>query len=183
MNDEIYSRLEGLMKSLGLSVNNGSFTKAEMKAYAAGIGLAQEKMKKAMNNVFIDTADEQGTAMFLSMVKEKPAVDTALSKAAVINAVADNPGIYSKSYFDAAVKENGGASYTMAGNVMQFSCGSADFRTLLEMLSKQITDVNPCTVVINGNAGKHFDKWDAAALRWFELDRLELPFITLDGIK
>ncbi len=66
MNDEIYSRLEGLMKSLGLSVNNGSFTKAEMKAYAAGIGLAQEKMKKAMNNVFIDTADEQGTAMFLS---------------------------------------------------------------------------------------------------------------------
>ncbi len=34
--NEIFSRLEGLMKKLSMSSERGSYTRAEMKAYAAG---------------------------------------------------------------------------------------------------------------------------------------------------
>lgn len=183
MNNEIYARLEKLMKSLGFSVENGSFTKAEMKAYAAGISIVQESMKKAMNNIFIDSADMQGTAMFLSMVNEKPAADAQTSKNLVIHAVSDNPCIYSKTYFDSVIQADGKASYTMSDNIMDFNCTLADCRKQLEAYSKQINDINPCTVVINNNAGRSFDVWNSAALRWFELDRLEIPFITLDTMR
>ena len=37
--NEIFSRLEGLMKKLSMSSERGSYTRAEMKAYAAGIAL------------------------------------------------------------------------------------------------------------------------------------------------
>lgn len=183
MNNEIYARLEKLMKSLGLSVKDGSFTKAEMQAYAAGIAIVHENMKKAMSNIFIDSADAEGTAMFLSMVSEKPAADAQMSKKLVINAVSDNPCIYSKTYFDSIVTADSKASYTVSGNIMDFNCNLADYRMQLEAYSKQISDINPCTVVINNNVGRSFDAWDSAALRWFELDRFEIPFITLDGIK
>ncbi len=41
MNSEIYLRLENLMNRLGFSASDGSFTKAEMKAYAAAISRHQ----------------------------------------------------------------------------------------------------------------------------------------------
>lgn len=183
MNSEIYARLEKLMKGLGFSVENGSFTKAEMQAYAAGIALVQKNMEKAMNNIFIDSADAEGIAMFLSMVNEKPAADAPASKSLVINAVSDNASIYSKTYFDSVTRADGKASYTMSGNMMDYNCTLADGRKQLEAYSKQINDINPCTVAVNNYAGRSFGRWDSDALRWFELDRLEIPFITLDTIR
>ena len=122
MNNEIYLRLEKLMKKLGFSVLDSSFTKAEMKAYAAAVSLAEEKMKNTLNNTFITTADHLGLSMFLSMIGETPASSSAKSKENVIAAVSDNRGFYSKSSFDSAVKELGsGTSYKISGNVMDFN--------------------------------------------------------------
>ncbi len=64
MNSEIYLRLENLMKRLGFSVSDGSFTKAEMKAYAAAISLAEAKMSEVLKNIFISTAEGLGISMF-----------------------------------------------------------------------------------------------------------------------
>ncbi len=48
MNSEIYLRLENLMNRLGFSASDGSFTKAEMKAYAAAISLAEAKCQEVL---------------------------------------------------------------------------------------------------------------------------------------
>ena len=184
MNNEIYLRLEGLMKKLGFSVSDGSFTKAEMKAYAAAISLAETKMAETLKNTFISTAESPGLSLFLSMIGEKPASTNAASRENVISAVSDLRGFYTKSYFDNIVKSLGtGSSYTVSGNVMDFSYKGNAYRPRFDDYSKLITDYNPCTVVVNNESGLAFSKWDTAAFRWYENDRRNIPFITLDNIK
>ena len=183
MNNDIFFRLENLMKKTGLSVNSGSLTKAEMKASAAGISLVHNQMAGIMKNIFIDTAEKEGTAMFLSMVNEKPADSVSLSKELVTDAVSDNPCIYSKSRFDSVVKADGTSSYSMSGNIMDFRYGGTEDRLQFETFSKLIHDINPCTVIVDNHIGRTFAVWDKAAFRWFELDSFSVPFITLDGMK
>lgn len=183
MNNEIYLRLENLMKRLGLSVSDGSFTKAEMKAYAAAISLAEEKMTETVKNIFIDTAGELGLSMFLSMIGEKPASDDAESRNRVISAVSDKKELYTKSYYDSLVAALGtGSSYTVSGNVMNFSYKGALYRPCFDEYSRLITAYNPCTVVIINGGGYTFASWDKAAFRWYETDSRSIPFITLDTI-
>lgn len=184
MNNEIYLRLENLMKRLGFSVSDGSFTKAEMKAYAAGISLADSKMAETLKNTFISTAESPGLSMFLSMIGEKPASTNAKSRENVISAVSDKRGIYSKSCFDEIVHLIGtGSSYTVSGNIMDFLYEGNVYRPTLDDYSKLIKDYNPCTVIVNNKSGRAFSRWDNAAFRWYENDKRSIPFITLDTIK
>ncbi|MDE5605272.1 MAG: hypothetical protein K2I73_06805 [Eubacterium sp.] len=184
MNNEIYLRLERLMKRLGFSVSDSSYTKAEMKAYAAAVSLAEEKMKSILKNTFITTADHLGLSMFLSMIGETPASADSKSKENVISAVSDQRGFYTKAYFDKIVQSLGtGSSYTVNGNVMDLKYAGNTYRPTLDDYSKLITDYNPCTVLVDNNSGRAFSKWDYAAFRWFEIDKRNIPFSTLDTIK
>ena len=184
MNDEIYLRLEKLMKKLGFSVLGGSFTKAEIKAYAAAVSLAEEKMKNTLINTFITTADHLGLSMFLSMIGETPASTNTKSKENVISAVSDQRGFYTKAYFDDIVQSLGtGSPYTINGNVMDLKYAGNTNRPMLDDYSKLITDYNPCTVLVDNNCGRTFSVWDAAGFRWFEIDKRNIPFSTLDTMK
>ncbi|MDE6659775.1 MAG: hypothetical protein K2K01_06650 [Eubacterium sp.] len=184
MNNEIYLRLEKLMKKLGFSMLNGSFTKAEMKAYAAAVSLAEEKMKNTLKNTFITTADNLGLSMFLSMIGETPASASSKSKENVISAVSDQRGFYAKSYFDNMVHSLGtNSSYTVSGNVMDFKYAGNTNRPMLDDYSKLITDYNPCTVLVDNKGGRTFSVWEAAGFRWFEIDKRNIPFSTIDTIK
>ena len=87
--NEIFSRLEGLMKKLSMSSERGSYTRAEMKAYAAGIALAAENMERVLKNLFIDTAENDGIALFLSMINENPAQTESESKQLIIDTVSN----------------------------------------------------------------------------------------------
>lgn len=186
MNNEIYLRLEGLMKKLGLSVESGSFTKAEMMAYAAAVNLAEDKMKDTLKNIFIDTAGKTGTALFLSMVGEKPAASAEDSKNRVIDAVSDNIGIYTRSQFNSLVAGLGdteeSTTYTVSGNVMKLNYGGTANRPRFEDFSKQVNKHNPCTVVIDSGNGRTFGTWNSSLFKWFELDSLSIPFVTIDGM-
>lgn len=184
MNSEIYLRLENLMKRLGFSVSDGSFTKAEMKAYAAAISLAEAKMSEVLKNIFISTAEGLGISMFLSMISEQPASSNDKSRKNVISAVSDKIGFYSKSRFDDIVNSLGtGSSYTVSGNIMDFSYEGALYRPCLDEYSKLISSHNPCTVLVDNKMGYAFSIWDAAAFRWFEIDKRNIPFVTLENIK
>ena len=174
------------MSKLGLSVDEGTFTNAEMKAYAAAISLADEKMTEILKNVFISTAENPGIAMFLSMIGENPVSSAAQSKLNIISAVSDNRSIYTRSKYDSIVKAIGTAnqsSYTVSGNIMDFAYGGNVNRPRFDDYSRLITDYNPCTVVINNNSGRTFSSLDTAAFRWFEIDRRSIPFETLDNMK
>ena len=105
--NEIFSRLEGLMKKLSMSSERGSYTRAEMKAYAAGIALAAENMERVLKNLFIDTAENDGIALFLSMINENPAQTESESKQLIIDTVSNQMQIYKKSEFDSLVASLG----------------------------------------------------------------------------
>ncbi|MDE5669885.1 MAG: YmfQ family protein [Eubacterium sp.] len=183
MNSEIYLRLEKLMKKLGFSVSDGSFTKAEMKAYAAAIDLAEAKMSEVLKNIFISTAEGLGLSMFLSMIGERPASDDAQSREMIISAVSDRRGLYTKSYFDSIIKTLGkDSSYTISGNTMIFLYKGNLYRPRFDEYSKLITAYNPCTVVVCNKSGYTCSQWEEAAFRWYETDSRSIPFITLDNI-
>lgn len=186
MNNEIYLRLESLMKKLGFSVSNGSFTKAEMKAYAAAISLAESKMNAILKNTFISTADTSGLSMFLSMVGEKPASNASESKALVVSAVSDQVEIYPRSGFNKVIQAIGIGNkmfYMIDGNVINLYYSGDAYRALPDDYSKIITDYLPCTILIDNEIGHAFSEWDKAGYRWFEIDKRNIPFVTLENIK
>lgn len=176
MNSEIFSRLEGLMKSLSLSVEEGSYTRAEMRAYAVGIGLAAQALEEVLKNLFVDTASTGGLAMFLSLIGEKPAASQEESRRLITNVISAGRRALTKSEFDMSLKAMG-FTYSVSGNEIRLSMQSVVTRKVLENIRKVVNDYVPCSSVLTlvGN-GRSFAEWDTLALRWFELDGLNLPF-------
>lgn len=176
MNSEIFSRLEGLMKSLSLSVEEGSYTRAEMRAYAVGIGLAAQALEEVLKNLFVDTASTGGLAMFLSLIGEKPAASQEESRRLITNVISTGRRALTKSEFDMNLKAMG-FTYSVSGNEIRLSMQSVVTRKVLENIRKVVNDYVPCSSVLAlvGN-GRSFAEWDTLALRWFELDGLNLPF-------
>lgn len=183
MNNEIYSRLENLMKCLHMSVEQGAYTRAEMKAYAAGIALAQEKMESVFKNLFIDSATDQGLSMFLSMIGENPSETQEASRQKIIDTVSSNKEIFSLSEFNEIVSSYGDITYDVYGNVVEFSFGIPFGREMLEILAKLASDIVPCTSIVCADGkGRSFKELEALALRWYEIDGFGLSFYALETL-
>lgn len=182
MNSEIFARLERLMKSLALCVDEGSYTRAEMRAYAAGIELAAQKLEDVLKNLFADTADTGGLAMFLSLIGEKPAASQEESRRLITNAISAGRKTFTKDEFNDIVSSMG-CSFSMLRNEIWLRMGSSFSKELLENIVKLIKYYIPSTslLVPIGN-GQSFAKWDGLRLRWFELDSLNLPFSVMDKL-
>lgn len=176
MNSEVFSRLESLMKSLALSVEKGSYTRAEMMAYAAGIELAAENLEEVLKNLFVDTASTSGLAMFLSLIGEKPNASENSLRNMIRNAISSGVMWFSKTEFNGFLSSMG-FTYSVSGNEIRLSMKSALTRKTLENIRKVVNDYVPCSSVLTlaGN-GRSFAEWDTLALRWFELDALNMPF-------
>ena len=182
MNSEIFSRLERLMKSLMLSVEEGTYTRAEMKAYAAGIELAALKLEDVMKNRFADTASTSGLAMFLSLIGKKPAASQEESRRLIREAISAKRRALTNSEFEDYLSSIG-LFYVCAGNQLLISSKSAFSKEMITAIVKLINDYVPCTsVVVPGRSGLMFDKWDGFSFYWFELDGLNLPFNILDTL-
>lgn len=183
MNNEIYSRLENLMKCLHMSAEEGTYTRAEMKAYAAGISLAAEKMENVFKNLFIDSASDSGLAMFLSMIGEKPSETQEGSRQKIIDCVSSHREIFSKSEFDEIISSYGDVTYAVYGNILEFTFKTPFGRRTFEILSKLVSDIVPCTSIVCADGkGQNFEAWGDLELRWYELDGYGLSFYALDTL-
>lgn len=182
MNNEIFDRLERLMKSLMLSVEEGSYTRAEMKAYSAGIALAAQKLEDIFNNLFADTASVSGLAMFLSLIGEKPAASQEASRRLITSAISAGRKALTGSEFD-KILSSMGCTYSVSGNEILLKLNSSFNRNVLDMIIKLIRDYVPCSSVLTtaGN-GRTFAEWDSLALHWFELDSINLPFSIIEKL-
>lgn len=166
-----------------MNTEKGSYTMAEMKAYAAGLGLAAEALEGVFKNLFVDSASGLGLAMFLSMVGEKPAATPEGSRQRIIDSVSQPREIISKSAFDESVSDLFGTTYTVFGNVLVFHFRFIFSRITLDMLSKLIADIVPCTSIVSTDGkGQSFGAWGNLNLRWYELDGFEIPFYALDTL-
>ena len=182
MNNEIFNRLESLMKSLMLSVEKGSYTRAEMKAYSAGIELAAQRFEEVLKNLFVDTADISGLAMFLSLIGEKPASSQEESRRMITNAISAGRSALKKSEFDKIISSMG-YTYSVSGNEIKAAFGASFSRTVLESIAKLIRDYVPSSSVLAPNgSGRSFSEWGKLALRWFEIDAINLPFCVTEKL-
>lgn len=183
MSSEIFNRLEGLMKSLALSVEKGSYTRAEMKAYSAGIELAAEKLEEVFKNLFVDTASATGIAMFLSLLCENPAATEDESRKIITDLVSAGRRIFPKSEFDKMVSSLGKITYEVSGNEIRLSLGTAFNRQVFEAITKLIRDFSPSSSIVDSvSAGHSFSQWESLGLHWFELDSYEMPFYIIEKI-
>ena len=176
MNNEIFNRLVRLMQSLMLSVEKGSYTRAEMKAYSAGIELAAQRLEDILKNLFADTADLSGLAMFLSLIGEKPAATQKESRRIITEAISAGRKVHTRSDFDKRLSSMG-CSYSRSGNEIRLTFKSGFGRSVLETISKFIKDYAPSTSMISPTgSGRGFSEWDALEMHWFEIDNLNIPF-------
>lgn len=175
MNNEIFNRLEGLMKCLMLSVEEGSYTRAEMKAYASGIELAAQKLEDVLNNLFADTAGVSGLAMFLSLIGEKPAASQEESRQMITNAISAQRHVLTKKEFEKALVSRG-LSYSVTGNEIWLLVPSFNKKTIESIIEVGKDYIPSSSVMIVHGYGESFANWDSLGLRWFELDSLDLPF-------
>lgn len=183
MNNESFSRLLGLMEKLGLSVESGTFNRAECAAYARAVCIACDEMESTMKNLFIDSAETQGLALFLSLIGRSPAETEEKSKELVIESVSEEFGTRRLSDFENALANLGnGFGYEGNGCGLMIKRGEASGTEFAEKFSDFITDYAPgfSRVEIDGTS-TDLGTREAANLRWFELDALNLPFSVLDN--
>lgn len=185
MNNEIYLRLEKLMKTLGLSVNSGGITAAEMKAYATGVSLALNNMEILIKNLFADTADFRGLAMFLSAIGESSQKSENEARKLIYSAFTEGRGNCGLCNFEMALAEIcKGISYSVDGNNITFSYSEKADGEFLKKLSIFIKNYLPayCNVYLDGN-GLTFEQWDKLEWFWYVLDSLYLPFSITDTLR
>ena len=183
MSSEIFDRLEGLMRSLNLSVEEGTYTRAEMKAYSAGIELAAQSFDELLKNLFVDTASAKGLAMFLSLIGEKPAASFEKSRSIITDVISAGTRLFAKSEYDSKIAALGRFTYSVSGNEIRLNFNSAFNRLIFEIIAELIRDYTPCSSVIDVvSTGHKFSAWDGLGMRWFELDGYELPFYIIDKL-
>lgn len=184
MNSEIFERLEGLMKSLMLSVEAGSFTRAEMKAYAAGLELAAQRLKNVFDDLFADTASSSGLSILLSLIGEKPAASPEESRQRIKQAVSAQKRIFKRSEYEDILASFGQENCKILGSELRVDFSGELSRKVLETLSLLRNKFLPCITELNpiGNNGQPFSKWDSLGLRWFELDGLNIDWFALEKL-
>lgn len=187
MDSEILNRLKKLMKALGLSVAEGSYTMAELKAYTAALELAFSKMEEMHKSLFIDTAEGTGLALFLSMVGKSYTGSIEQARQAVIEQVTQNIGKFMLSDFESRLNTLFGGflppEYEVNGNVVTVKYVGVLDDTYMRYVSEFYNNDLPCFCMLSMDAsGLPFFYLDSFELRWFELDALELPFYILESL-
>lgn len=183
MNNEIFNRLLGLMEKLGLSVKNGTFNRAECAAYARAVCIASDEMENTIKNLFIDSAETQGLALFLSLIGRSPAETEEKSKQLVIESCSEDFGTRNLGDFENALADLGnGFGYEGHGCNLMIKRGEVSGTDFAEKLSEFLSDYAPgfCRIKIDGTSTDLGTK-DEANLRWFEIDALNFPFSIIDN--
>lgn len=173
------------MKTLGFSVSSGGITKAEITAYTAGITLVCDFMDDLIKNLFADTADFKGLAMFLNLINEPSQVTEAQARELIFKAFSDKGGSFRLDAFEKILAETGkDAIYHVSNGSLVLSFtepAGADFMDRLGKFIKYNAPVGS-RLVLDGS-GLEFSEWDSLNLCWYVLDGFGLPFSIIDTLK
>lgn len=186
MNNTVFGRISALFSQLGKDMSPGSETAGEARAYAAGFDLVNSAFDTAFKNIYIQTADDAGIRMFLSLIDEKPEEDIESSRAKIMERFVKSSEFLSYEEFEA-----------------QFNLIAPDAEIVLSKNLIAIRGfINPVTsenliragrflkkyapafsMVYFAGRGLSFESFDNLEMRWFELDEVNMPFHLLDGLE
>ncbi len=183
MNNQIFSRLCSLMQGLGFTAQEEEITTAEMRAYAAGLSMIDELLEKAFRNSFIDTADEYGISMLLSLLELQSYETLQQDRENIIRRMSEGfelmqLGQILGSFFL--------LYYTFDANGEKYRFHISDLgytRESFRNLRKLLDIVMPVyeRIYSSGNY-QTFAQLDSVGLRWHEIDEARLPFYAWNTI-
>ena len=171
MNSGVYSRLFSLFDTVGLSGAEGSRDRAELKAYAAAVSAALGRAEQALSEVFTDTMGEEGILMYCDLLNMDRGATQQETKENIIRRLSE--GFFFMSRQEFREKEIGtpGYHYTVENLQEKVHVSPVNQETLAAFFAPQFT-----------GAGLTFDFLDSLDYRWFESDRLKLPFSVWEKI-
>lgn len=173
------------METLGFSVSSGGITKAEITAYAAGITLVCDFMDNLIKNLFADTADFKGLAMFLNLIGESSQETEKQARELIFKAFSDKGGSFRLDAFEKILSETGDdAAYSVSNGSLALSFSEPADADFMERLGKFIKYNAPVgsRLVLDGS-GLEFSERDSLNLPWYVLDGYGLPFSVIDTLK
>ena len=183
MNNRIFSRLCNLMQGLGFNAGAGEITTAEMRAYAAGLSAVDELIQSAFDNSFIETADEYGLSMLLSLLNMEPGETPQQSREKIIEAMSRGFELLEMNDIQSGVLANG---YTLNRESPKytFSINSQEYSKEAFKALERIIDVDfPSFERLYRSSGYcDFDELDGFGLSWFEIDDARLPFYAWNAV-
>ncbi len=185
MNNQIFSRLCNLMQGLGFNMQAGDITKAEMRAYAAGLSMVDELIEKALRNAFIDTADDYGLSMLLSLTRLSPAETDEETRHRIVDSFSE--GYYYTSISGITTRffqnDHGFVSSYPDRRIILYYYGDSNNKKRFAKLEKIIDECLPAYMrVKNASGDLNFDSFDAFELTWFDIDEANLPFYGWDMV-
>ncbi len=181
MSSKIFDRLEALTRRLGMNTAHGTFTRAELAAYAAAVELAEESADKLLNNLFVDTADSDGLAGFLGYIGESPESSDEKTRQLILKAVQRKKQLFSKTAFDKYISSLNGSTYTVQSNEIMLDLKTEFGAQSFEAVSALLREYIPFTSLLTLTGwGKRFYAWGALNMPWYMLESYKLPFYVID---
>lgn len=182
MNSGVYSRLFSLFDTVGLSGAEGSRDRAELKAYAAAVSAALGRAEQALSEVFTDTMGKEGILMYCDLLNMDRGATQQETKENIIRRLSE--GFFFMSRQEFREKEIGtpGYHYTVENLQEKVHVSPVNQETLAAFSDLYNNDYPAFFAPQFTGAGLTFDFLDSLDYRWFESDRLELPFSVWEKI-
>ncbi len=142
-------------------------------------------MNETYNNMFIDTADDVGLSMYLSLIDKTKQATTEETRKTIIDTFSDTNGVISASDFQNGLLILGNAcKYNCSNGVLTISNTDSvdrDFFIKLKYFMKNYAPTH-LQIQFDGN-GLSFEAFDNLFLSWRKLDEYNLPFSVIDTLK
>lgn len=182
MNSGVYNRLFSLFDTVGLSGAEGSPDRAELKAYAAAVSAALGRAEQALSEVFTDTMREAGILMYCDLLNMDRGATQQETKENIIRRLSE--GFFFMSRQEFREKEIGtpGYHYTVENLQEKVHVSPVNQETLAAFSDLYNNDYPAFFAPQFTGEGLTFDFLDSLDFRWFESDRLKLPFSVWEKI-
>lgn len=179
---DVYDRMEGLVKLLGLEVENHSALSATLKGYAAGLEMIADDFKRLEKELEPANATGLAFSLLCNLFRIDAALPETEKREIIAERFKERFGDYTKGNIADALAAWNFESEVIVDAIMMNDSVSSDIK-LLEKFSRILSDYqSPSTHVIFFGNGQDFDYWDATQFSFDKYDSLNLPFYILDDL-
>lgn len=186
MNNTVFERISQLFSHLGIDVSAGSTGAGEARAYAAGFDLVNSAFDSVFKNIYIQTAEDTGLRMFLSLIDERYEEDIEESRMRVTERFMKDGAFLSYDEFETQFRQIApDAEIVFADNLIAIRgfVNPVSPENLIRA-GKFLKKYAPVfSMIYLAGGGLSYESFDNLEMRWFELDEVNMPFHMLDGLE
>lgn len=182
MNSEILERLKNLYTMLLVDDDDAD---AVVNAVSEALSLLEEAGDYNLTEIFPQTAEDKGLRLFLSLIYEAWGDSTSTMRETVVNRLAQHRAFLAKSEFDGAFSDYfPEGEYSVDDHEITITASVTLSYDGLYGIDKFINNYVPCNCrVLFDGTGLLWSDINSAGILWCEIDKLTLPFYTLETLE